>query len=194
MCRCILLCIAVFGCALQWLQCVAGRGWSSSNGCWLMSSVSGLCCSVLQCAAACCSVLQRAAACWSVLQRVGVCCSVLQCVAACCQGEFEQIATAANWWTVCQVFTTTCCAVYCSVLQRVAACCSVLQCVAVCCSVLQCLAASSLVESRRVESHECMTHVTYTWTGDVIQLTDTQTSPGTHTNESCPRCACVTTY
>ena len=36
-----------------------------------------------------------------------------------------------------KVFSESCVAVCCSVLQCVAVCCSVLQCVAVCCSVLQ---------------------------------------------------------
>ena len=93
MCRCVLLCIAVFGCALQWLQCVAGARLKQQQRMLIDEQRVR---SLLQRIAVCCSVLQRAAACWSVLQRVGVCCSVLQCVSACCQGEFEQIATAAN--------------------------------------------------------------------------------------------------
>jgi len=45
---------------------------------------TGMCCSVLQCAAVCYSVLQCVAVCCSVLQCVAVRCSVMQCIAVCC--------------------------------------------------------------------------------------------------------------
>jgi len=158
--------------------------WCSTLTC---VAVSG---SVLQCAAVCCSVLQPSlllccsvlrpslprgaqdggihvvwydafkcgAVCCSVLWYTVVCCSVLQCVAVCCSRHCLVLPLYSHLYYV--AWHIQVCAVWHSMLQRVAACCSrlpraahatvihiiwhyfqvccsVLQCVAVCCRVLQ---------------------------------------------------------
>jgi len=131
-----------------------------------LSSITCVCCSVLQCAAVCCRVLQRVqnywrssrhvsdvvndilssitCVCCSVLQCAAVFCSVLQCVAACSEVLAQSLQRAQNCWrssrhasAVVNDILSSITYVCCSVLQCAAVCCSVLQCVAGCCSVFR---------------------------------------------------------
>ena len=113
-------------------------------------TISGVCCSVMQCAAVCCSVLQCDAVCCSVAKRVdlmvatdeqsesssddlrgvlhcvALCCSVLQCVALCCNVRGSPFGIKGTGRVplrrsqVCVAVRSQCVAVVCSVLQCVA--------------------------------------------------------------------------
>jgi len=117
-------------------------------------TISGVCCSVMQCAAVCCSVLQCDAVCCSVakrvdlmlatdeqsesssddlrgvLQCVALCCTVLQCVAVCCtvlQRAWISFRHQGNRASPAPTIAGVCC-------SQVAVRCSGLQCIAVCCN------------------------------------------------------------
>jgi len=106
---------------------------------------------VLQCVAVCCSVLQCVAVCCSVLQCVAVCCIVLQCMLLsyesvsytklaksprCCQHSPPRLHESRHVW-IGGVMSHT---IKLRPVHKVA----------VCCSVLQCVAASRVSESRHM--------------------------------------------